>query len=95
MIVCSCNVFSDGEVRNCLNPGPDCPRTPAQVYRSLGCGAQCGRCATTIRSIMDRTLAQKHACSEDCGGNCPLTQQANMNEPPARQRWQRRSLGWR
>ena len=33
MIVCSCNVLSDGDVRAvCRNPGPECPRTPAQVY---------------------------------------------------------------
>ena len=82
MIVCSCNVFSDGEVRSCLNPGPDCPRTPAQVYRTLGCGPQCGRCATTIRTIMDQAIAQRHACSADCETACPLTRQANSNEPP-------------
>ena len=34
MIVCSCNILSDGDVKACLKPGPDCPRTPAQVYRS-------------------------------------------------------------
>jgi bacterioferritin-associated ferredoxin len=88
VIVCSCNVFSDGEVRSCLNPGPNCPRTPAQVYRTLGCGPQCGRCATTIRSIMDETLTQKHACSSECETACPLTQKANSNEPPKRGTWQ-------
>ncbi|MXQ14230.1 (2Fe-2S)-binding protein [Microvirga makkahensis] len=91
MIVCSCNVFSDGEIRACLNPGPDCPRTPAQVYRSLGCDPRCGRCATTIRSIMDQALAQKHACSADCETDCPLTRQANSNESPRSGRWRRRS----
>ena len=29
MIVCSCNVLSDGDVKACLGPGPGCPRTPA------------------------------------------------------------------
>jgi bacterioferritin-associated ferredoxin len=61
MIVCSCNVLSDGDVKACLNPGPDCPRTPAQVYRCLGCSPNCGRCATTIRSIMDKALAAAEA----------------------------------
>ena len=91
MIVCSRNVFSDGEVRACLNPGPECPRTPAQVYRCLGCGPQCGRCATTIRAIMDDALAQKHACSAECEISCPLTRQANSNEPPKLARWRRRA----
>ncbi|MBJ6125547.1 (2Fe-2S)-binding protein [Microvirga splendida] len=92
MIVCSCNVFSDGEVRNCLNPGPDCPRTPAQVYRNLGCGPQCGRCATTIRAIMDQEMAHKHACTADCATDCPMTRQANSNEPGKLERWRRSTL---
>ena len=91
MIVCSCNVFSDGEVRSCLNPGSGCPRTPAQVYRNLGCGPQCGRCATTIRSIMDQEMARKHACTADCETDCPLTRQANSNEQPKLERWRRRA----
>jgi bacterioferritin-associated ferredoxin len=57
MIVCSCNAFSDGDVRACLKPGPGCPRTPAQVYTCLGCSPDCGRCARTIRSIMDQAIA--------------------------------------
>jgi len=52
MIVCSCNVFSDKEVKGCLSPGPGCPRTPAQVYRYLGYSPQCGRCVPTIRSLL-------------------------------------------
>lgn len=57
MIVCSCNALSDGDVRACLAPGPGCPRTPAQVYACLGCSPDCGRCARTIRSIMDQAMA--------------------------------------
>ena len=68
MIVCSCNVLSDGDVRACLNPGPDCPRTPAQVYRCLGCSPECGHCARTIRGIMDQALAAASAqtCTRGC-----------------------------
>lgn len=73
MIVCSCNVLSDGKIRECLGPGPDCPATPAQVYRCLGCGPQCGRCARTIRAILDSALASAHAeCEIACGAACPL-----------------------
>lgn len=66
MIVCSCNVLSDGDVKACLGPGPACPRTPAQVYRCLGCSPNCGRCARSIRAIMEAALA----AAERCGG-CP------------------------
>lgn len=69
MIVCSCNVLSDHDVRGCLNPGADCPRTPAQVYRCLGCSPQCGRCARTIRSIMDAALPGIDPCA-GCPAAC-------------------------
>jgi bacterioferritin-associated ferredoxin len=70
MIVCSCNVLSDGDVKACLTPGPDCPRTPAQVYRCLGCSPNCGRCATTIRNIMDKALAAAAADAPLCPLGC-------------------------
>ena len=51
MIVCSCNVFSDNEIRRALASGVRPPRV-TQVYASLGYARQCGRCARTIRKIM-------------------------------------------
>ncbi len=73
MIVCSCNVLSDRDVRECLEPGPGCPYTPAQVYRCLGCSPQCGRCARTIRDIMDSALPDVHSsCTTRCNSVCPL-----------------------
>ena len=85
MIVCSCNVFSDGDVRSCLTPGPGCPRTPAQVYACLGCSPDCGRCARTIRDIMDQAMAGAkpgvpRSTPRDC---CPLTSLAGtpVDEP--------------
>lgn len=74
MIVCSCNVLSDKTIRGCLGPGPDCPYTPAQVYRCLGCSPQCGRCARTIRDIMEAALPGVHgACTSQCSAKCPLS----------------------
>ncbi len=71
MIVCSCNVLSDGAVRACLTPGPGCPRTPAQVYECLGCSPKCGRCAKTIRALLDAALPSVHAsCPAPCGAAC-------------------------
>ncbi|NIX78068.1 (2Fe-2S)-binding protein [Microvirga terricola] len=83
MIVCSCNVLSDGDVKACLAPGPRCPRTPAQVYRCLGCSPNCGRCVRTIRTIMDQALAEAGAeplgtCE---GGCCPAIPQPAAAEP--------------
>ena len=57
MIVCSCNVLSDHDVRATLTAGEQAPRTTGQVYGCLGCSPQCGRCARTIRRIMDEALA--------------------------------------
>lgn len=57
MIVCSCNVFSDHDVRATLSVGETAPRTAGEVYGCLGCSAQCGRCARTIRRIMDEAVA--------------------------------------
>lgn len=83
MIVCSCNVLSDGDVKSCLTPGPDCPRTPAQVYRCLGCSPNCGRCVRTIRAIMDKALADAGvksvtACQRGC---CPTIPEQVAAEP--------------
>jgi bacterioferritin-associated ferredoxin len=54
MIVCSCNVLTDHEVRGAANASA--PRTTGQVFGCLGCSAQCGRCARTIRAIMDEAF---------------------------------------
>ncbi len=61
MIVCSCNVLSDHDVRATLNAGDCPPRTTGQVYNCLGCSPQCGRCARTIRRIMDEAQLRAEA----------------------------------
>jgi bacterioferritin-associated ferredoxin len=43
MIVCSCNVFSDHQVRSVVAKEAWRPRM-SEVDACLGCGAQCGRC---------------------------------------------------
>lgn len=67
MIVCSCNVLSDHEVRSAC--AKSAPRTTGQVYGCLGCSAQCGRCARSIRKIMNEALAGA-ACQNDCLAGC-------------------------
>ena len=52
MIICSCNVFSDHTVRMALTITPP-PRTIGELFRYIGIEAQCGRCARSIKYIMD------------------------------------------
>lgn len=52
MIICSCNVLSDDDVRNATQ-SPAAPRTAGQVYSCLGCRPQCGRCVRTVRSVFE------------------------------------------
>ena len=51
MIVCSCNVLSDGEIISAVTSAAPRARI-SQIYASLGCAAKCGRCACTIKMIL-------------------------------------------
>jgi len=66
MIVCSCNVFTDHDVRTTLSAREVVPYTTGQVFQCLGCNAQCGRCARTIRRIVDEVLATAERCETRC-----------------------------
>jgi bacterioferritin-associated ferredoxin len=66
MIVCSCNVLTDHDVRSAV-AAPAGARSTGQVYGCLGCSAQCGRCARTIRRIMDEAISGAAGCN-----SCPL-----------------------
>jgi bacterioferritin-associated ferredoxin len=69
MIVCSCNVLTDQDVRSACQ-AEERPRSTGQVYGCLGCSAQCGRCARTIRRIMDEALDSAAATACDgCAGH--------------------------
>jgi bacterioferritin-associated ferredoxin len=57
MIVCSCNVISDQDIRRAVEAADEAPRNPKQLYGCLGCSPECGRCARTIKTIIDQTLA--------------------------------------
>src|SRR6187200_2965836 len=68
MIVCSCNVLSDHDVRNAVHAASGVTRNPKQVYGCLGCSAECGRCARTIKAIIDEALGP---CAKACCSGCP------------------------
>ena len=61
MIVCSCNVFSDEEVRTVARMVTR--RAVSSVYVCLRCRVRCGRCIRTIREIMDKELDQSKCYS--------------------------------
>jgi bacterioferritin-associated ferredoxin len=71
MIVCSCNVLTDHDVRSAVTAAEDLPRNAKQIYGCLGCSAECGRCARTIKSIIDEALG---ACAVACCSGCPHSQ---------------------
>ncbi|HSR08775.1 MAG TPA: (2Fe-2S)-binding protein [Bryobacteraceae bacterium] len=73
MIVCSCNVLSDHDVRSAVESAQDLPRSAKQIYDCLGCSAECGRCARTIKTIIDEALG---ACAKACCAGCPHSQPA-------------------
>ena len=52
MIVCSCNVLSDAQIKSAITRGARPPRMSG-VYAALGCAAKCGRCTHTIKNILE------------------------------------------
>jgi bacterioferritin-associated ferredoxin len=68
LIVCSCNVLSDDDVRSAVSASAGLPRTARQLYGCLGCSAECGRCARTINKIIKDALG---ACAKECADGCP------------------------
>ena len=67
MIVCSCNVISDQDIRHAVSTADELPRNAKDVYGCLGCSAACGRCARTIKTIVDETLGP---CARQCQDGC-------------------------
>ena len=51
MIVCSCNVLTDADIRSSIVT-PNGPRRVCEVYAALGCTAKCGGCASTISALI-------------------------------------------
>ena len=52
MIVCSCNVLTDHDIRIVVTASREQPLSALQVYGCLGCGIRCGRCARAIKRII-------------------------------------------
>jgi bacterioferritin-associated ferredoxin len=61
MIVCSCNVLSDHEIRDVVRTSREQPLSAPQVYDCLGCSIRCGRCARAVKRIITEASI---ACAE-------------------------------
>jgi bacterioferritin-associated ferredoxin len=61
MIVCSCNVLSDQEIRNVVRASQEQPLSAPQLYDCLGCSIRCGRCARAVKRIISEAST---ACAE-------------------------------
>ncbi|HSV21559.1 MAG TPA: (2Fe-2S)-binding protein [Xanthobacteraceae bacterium] len=85
MIVCSCNVISDHQVRSVT--AERTVRATSEIYRCLGCSAECGRCTRTIRRIMDEALGAlgSHLTTGACICGSPETRPSG-NSAEARSR---------
>ena len=65
MIICSCNVITEQDVRSVIVL--ESPSRTGEIYICLGCSVRCGRCARTIKRIMaDAIKGCPAACR--CGG---------------------------
>ncbi|HXH46161.1 MAG TPA: (2Fe-2S)-binding protein [Bradyrhizobium sp.] len=80
MIVCSCNVLSDEDIRAAVAEADDAVRHAKQVYGCLGCSAECGRCARTIKTIIDEALGP---CAQSCCAGCSHSQTVAANDETA------------
>jgi len=63
MIICSCNVISDHEVRDAADRADTL--CMSQVYRILGRKPECGRCQRTIKETV------RKARNNSNGAHCP------------------------
>ncbi len=75
MYVCSCNVFTDADVKAVAGPAGG---SVAEVYRCLGCRPRCGGCMPTIRKILDKVRSEigcpcETPCPDD-DANCPAVE---------------------
>jgi bacterioferritin-associated ferredoxin len=57
MIICSCNVLSEREVRAIIESS-DGSTAAREVYRRLGRAAECDRCARTIRAMIGQSVGR-------------------------------------
>jgi len=83
MIICSCNVLSDEQLRNAAkemraDPNGKVP-TPGAVFRKLGCRPRCGGCFPSVIELIHEKAADEPAGSE-YGKSKPAAKRNNKGE---------------
>lgn len=68
MIICSCNVLSDTQLRKAAeemrsDPNGKVP-TPGAVFRHLGCRPRCGGCFPSVIDIIHQKSSEDETQSE-------------------------------
>jgi bacterioferritin-associated ferredoxin len=85
MIVCSCNVLSEDAVRG-VTRGADGAGRVAEVFERLGCRAECGRCAPTVRRLIREAVAgdlDRRLAAVCDGRSCPAVASDPADRPLA------------
>jgi bacterioferritin-associated ferredoxin len=59
MILCSCNVITDRDVRASVKPCGASADRARDVFRAKGCLPKCGRCVRNIQGFCDREATAK------------------------------------
>jgi bacterioferritin-associated ferredoxin len=54
MIVCSCNVISDRDIRACIKACGASSARVRDVFRYVGASPKCGRCLRNIQAFFER-----------------------------------------
>jgi bacterioferritin-associated ferredoxin len=67
MIVCSCNVLTDHQIRCAVQRSPQPLLNAQQIYICLGCRKRCGRCAVAVERIAGE--AAKAGCRQNLADN--------------------------
>ena len=70
MIICSCNVISDKEIRAAVEElvggDPNVVLTPGKVYRAMCCRPKCGTCLQHVVKLMHEHREEMQcACQAD------------------------------
>ncbi len=71
MIICSCNVISDHEIRDVIGSAEVDLNSTAQVYDCLGCLVRCGLCSRSVRSILEEQPAGCPDCRQSADHATP------------------------
>ncbi|RXH21949.1 hypothetical protein XH99_19585 [Bradyrhizobium nanningense] len=75
MIVCSCNIISDHDIRGAVVSTDDELFSAAQVYDCLGCTVRCGRCSHSVKRILEERPIHRARHLEALGAMVVHTEQ--------------------